>query len=110
MKSYDRFVVWLDYLDSERKRGQGRRVPLNSCTRSPTLEELTLACSRLGLEPESQPARYPSRTLNESGYVSVKKTASKQKILIQIARELSKVRGEKPSPGSGNLARHRSPC
>lgn len=98
MKSYDRFVVWLDYLDSERKRTEGRRVPLNSCTRSPTLEELTLACSRLSLEPEAQSARYPSNTLRQSGYVSVKKTGSKQKTVMQIARELSKVRGGKVVP------------
>jgi signal recognition particle subunit SEC65 len=98
LKSYDRFVVWLDYLDSERKRAEGRRVPLNSCTRSPTLEELTLACGRLSLEPEAQTARYPSKALKQSGYVSVKKTASKQKVVMQIARELSKVRGEKSAP------------
>jgi signal recognition particle subunit SEC65 len=98
LKSYDRFIVWLDYLDSERKRGEGRRVPLNSCTRSPTLDELTLACSRLKLEPEPQAARYPSKALKQSGYVSVKKTTNKQKMVVQIARELSKVRGEKALP------------
>lgn len=98
MKSYDRFVVWLDYLDSERKRGEGRRVPLNSCTRSPSLEELTAACTHLGLEPQAQSARYPSNTLRQSGYVSVKKTIGKQKMVMQIARELSKVRGERTAP------------
>src|SRR5271155_265489 len=98
MKSYDRFVIWLDYLDSEMKRGEGRRVPLNSCTRSPTLEELTLAANRLELAPEPQAARYPSRALKQSGYISVKKTGTKQKMLMQIARELSKVRGEKSIP------------
>ena len=95
MKSYDRIVVWLDYLDSERKRSEGRRVPLNSCTRSPTLEELTLACNRLGLKPEPQTARFPPRASRLSGYVSVKKTAKKQQTIIQIAREVSKVKGEK---------------
>ena len=67
MKSYERVVVWLDYLDSERKRSEGRRVPLNSCSRAPTLD----------------------------GYVSLKKTAKKQPALIQIARELARVKGEK---------------
>jgi signal recognition particle subunit SEC65 len=97
LKSYDRYVVWLDYLDSERKRTEGRRIPLNSCTRSPTLEELTLACERLGLEPEGQLGRYPSNTSRQSGCVSVKKTPkeTKQKTLMLIARELSQVRGQK---------------
>ncbi len=97
MKSYDRFVIWLDYLDSERKRREGRRVPLDSCTRSPTLGELTLACNRLSLEPEAQPGRLPSNTGRQSGYVSVKKTQkeAKQKTLMLIARELSQVRGQR---------------
>jgi signal recognition particle subunit SEC65 len=97
LKSYDRFVVWLDYLDSERKRSEGRRVPLNSCTRGPTLEELTLACNHLSLEPEAQPGRHPSNTSRQSGYVSVKKNQKepKQKTLMLIARELSQVRGQR---------------
>ena len=88
-------VVWLDYLDSERKRSEGRRVPLNSCSRSPSLEELTLACSRLDLQPEPQAARFPSAPSRSSGYVSILKTSKKQQTIIQIARELSKIKGER---------------
>ncbi|MGA2199741.1 MAG: signal recognition particle subunit SRP19/SEC65 family protein [Nitrososphaerales archaeon] len=102
LKSYDRLVVWLDYLDSERKRSEGRRVPMNSCSRAPTLDELTLACSRLGLQPEAQVARFPGAASRASGYVSIKKTAKKQPTVIQIARELSKVKGEKAA-GQGKL-------
>jgi len=102
LKSYDRLVIWLDYLDSERKRAEGRRVPMNSCSRSPTLEELTLACNRLKLEPEAQVARYPGGASRTSGYVSIKKTAKKQQTLMQIAREVSKVKGEKAA-GQGKL-------
>ena len=100
MKSYDRFVVWLEYLDSERKRSEGRRVRLDSCTRSPTLEELSLACQRLKLEPESQAGRRPSEGGRLSGYVSIKKAQKtpKHALLMQIARELSKVRGERAAP------------
>jgi signal recognition particle subunit SRP19 len=95
LKSYDRQVVWLEYLDSERKRGEGRRVPINSCIRSPTLEELTLACERLKLEPEAQVARYPGDVSRQSGFVSVKKSAKKQQTVMMIAREVSKMRGER---------------
>jgi signal recognition particle subunit SRP19 len=95
LKSYDRQIVWLEYLDSERKRNEGRRVPLNSCIRSPTLDELTLACNRLKLDPEAQPARYPSNISRPSGYVSVKKGSKKHETVMMIARELSKVRGER---------------
>jgi signal recognition particle subunit SRP19 len=95
LKSYDRQVVWLEYLDSERKRAEGRRVPLNSCIKAPTLDELTLACSRLKLDPEPQPARYPSDISRASGFVSVKKSTKKHETVMMIARELSKVRGER---------------
>jgi signal recognition particle subunit SRP19 len=94
MKDYDRFVVWLDYFNSELKRNQGRRVPLNSSTRSPTLKELEEACRKLNLEPLSQSGRYPSSASKESGYVSIKKEKPKQALIMKIARELSAVRGQ----------------
>ncbi len=96
MKEYERFVVWLDYLDSEKKRNEGRRVPLNSCVRTPTLDEVTQACKRLNLDPQPQKAFHPKASRRESGYVSVKKQGHKQQQLIAIARELSKIRGSQP--------------
>ena len=96
MKEYERFVVWLDYLDSERKRGEGRRIPLNSCVRAPTLEEVTQACKKLGLDPQPQIAFYPKAARRQSGYVSIKKTGRKQQIIMAIARELSRIRGSQP--------------
>jgi len=94
MKDYDRQVFWLDYFDSELKRKEGRRVPLSSATRAPALAELGEACRRLNLQPQTQPARHPSRPLKESGYVSVIKSGPKQPQLLRIARELSVVRGQ----------------
>ena len=93
MKDYDRQIFWLNYFDSELKRGDGRRVPLSSATRAPTLAELEEACRRLNLQPDRQPARYPSVPTKESGYVSVIKANPKHALLVRIARELSIVRG-----------------
>jgi len=93
MKDYDRHIIWLEYFDSELKRSQGRRVPLSSATRAPTLPELNEACKRLNLQPEQQAARYPSLPSRESGYVSVAKATPKQALLRKVARELSVVRG-----------------
>jgi signal recognition particle subunit SEC65 len=93
MKEYEKQVLWLDYFNSELKRSDGRRVPLNTATRAPTLPELEDACRRLNLQPVSQPAFYPSRRLKESGYVSVKKSKPKQALLVRVAKELSVVRG-----------------
>ena len=93
MKDYERHVFWLEYFDSEMKRSDGRRVPLSSATRAPTLPELGEACSRLNLQPQPQPAKFPSHPSRESGYVSVLKSKPKQQLLLRIARELSVVRG-----------------
>lgn len=96
MKEYERFVIWLDYLDSERKRSEGRRVPLNSCVRAPTLDELTQACKRLNLEAQPEKAFHPKASRRPSGYVSVKKKGPKKQIIMAIARELSRIRGSQP--------------
>jgi len=96
MKEYERVVVWLDYLDSERKRSEGRRVPLNSCVRAPTLEELAQACKKLNLEAQPQKAFHPKASRRQSGYVSIKKNGTKKQIIMAIARELSRIRGSQP--------------
>jgi signal recognition particle subunit SEC65 len=93
MKDYDRYVFWLNYFDSESKRSEGRRVPLSSATKAPSLQELGEACRRLNLQPQPQAARYPSIPSRESGYVSVIKANPKHTLLLKIAKELSTVRG-----------------
>ena len=96
MKEYERLVVWLDYLDSERKRSDGRRIPLNTCVRSPTLEELVQACNKLNLDAQPQKAFHPKAPRRQSGYVSIKKQGPKQQVITAIARELSRIRGSQP--------------
>jgi len=93
MKDYDRFIIWLDYFDSELKREKGRRVPLSVATRGPKLDELEEACRRLNLQPVRQVASYPSSSPKTSGFVSVRKVKPKQATILKIARELSVVRG-----------------
>ena len=93
MKEYEKYVIWLDYFNSELKRREGRRVPLNSATRAPTIEELAEACRRLNVQPVAQAARYPSSPSRESGYVSVTKTKPKHALIMKVAKELSVVRG-----------------
>jgi len=94
MKDYEKYVLWLDYFNSELKRNDGRRVPLSSATRAPTLEELNEACRRLNLQPVPEKARYPNSWAKESGYVSVRKAKPKQALIMKVAKELSSVRGQ----------------
>jgi signal recognition particle subunit SEC65 len=93
MKEYERHVIWLVYFDSERRRNEGRRVPLSSATKAPKLQELEEACRRLNLQPSAQPARHPRNPGADSGYVSIRKAKTKQAAVLQIAKELAVVRG-----------------
>ncbi|QQG48978.1 MAG: hypothetical protein HY247_01280 [archaeon] len=93
MKEYERFVLWLDYFNSELKRSDGRRVPLSLATRTPTLLELDEACRRLNLKPLPQAGRFPSGPSRDSGYVSVAKAPPKAALVLRVAKELSAVRG-----------------
>ena len=92
MKEYERYVLWLDYFDSETKRSGGRRVPLSGATRAPKLAELEEACRKLNLQPAAQPARYPGSQARESGYVSVRKVKPKAALVLKVAKELASVR------------------
>jgi signal recognition particle subunit SRP19 len=94
LKDYNKYVVWLEYFNSELKRGQGRRIPLDSAVRAPKLEELEEACRRLNLEPLAQPAKHPNSATRETGYVSIRKEKPKQALIVKIARELSAVRAQ----------------
>ena len=92
MKDYGRYVIWLDYFNSELKRSQGRRVPLSMATRAPTIDELAEACRRLNMQPDPQVAKYPRNSAASSGYVSVAKQKLKAGLVLRIAKELTTVR------------------
>ena len=97
MKDYKRFVLWIDYFNSTYSRESGRRVPQNKSVKDPTLEELGEAVRRLGYDPEIVTAKYPSRMMIPSGYVSIEKRSGekKPKVISEVAKVLSNVRGEK---------------
>ena len=97
MKDYKRYVLWIDYFNSTFSRDAGRRVPLNRAVKDPTLDELTEATKRLGYKPESVTAKFPSRMMIPSGYVSIEKRSNekKPKVLSEVAKVLATVRGEK---------------
>ena len=94
MKEYGKLIIWIDYFNSAIKRSQGRRVPLNSAVRDPTLEELILATKGLGYAPEPQEGYYPKRSKVKSGYVSLKKKESKSMTIKKLASRLVQVKGE----------------
>jgi len=102
-------VLWIDYFNSTFSREAGRRIPLNKSVKDPTLEELTEAVKRLGYKPESVVAKFPSRMMIPSGYVSIEKrnNEKKPKVLSEVAKILSTVRGERTAAVQAAASRKR---
>lgn len=97
MKEYKRRVLWLDYFNSALSRGEGRRVPLDRSVKEPKLDELVEATKRLGYNPETTVVKHPKRVPVQTGYVSVEKKAQTKKgaVMLEVAKVLSAVRGER---------------
>ncbi|MFI5421525.1 MAG: signal recognition particle subunit SRP19/SEC65 family protein [Nitrososphaerales archaeon] len=97
MKDYKRFVLWIDYFNSTYSRDQGRRTPVSKSVKDPTLDELAESARRLGYKPVPVVAKFPSRMMIPSGFVSVeKKTGEKKsKVISDFSKMMSIVRGER---------------
>ncbi|MFQ6095472.1 MAG: signal recognition particle subunit SRP19/SEC65 family protein [Candidatus Bathyarchaeia archaeon] len=93
MREKDRIILWPIYFDSTRTRSEGRRVPKKLAVRSPRLSDIQAAAQKLGLQFEVVPdAAYPRSPWRRMGYISVPKNRPKNRLLKEIAENLSKGR------------------
>ncbi|MDA4130434.1 MAG: hypothetical protein OK457_06655, partial [Thaumarchaeota archaeon] len=62
-----------------------------------TLDELTETARRLGYKPVAEVAKYPSRMMLPSGFVSIEKRTGekKSKVISEFSKVIAAVRGEK---------------
>jgi signal recognition particle subunit SRP19 len=97
LKEYKRHVIWLEYFNSSLTRNQGRRIRLDRSVKDPKLDELVEAARRLNYSPEQEVVKHPKRATLQTGYISIEKKNPKKKgtVLLEIAKSLSTVRGEK---------------
>ncbi len=87
-------VIYPTYLDLNKSRKEGRRVPRSLAVHNPSIDEIVAIARELGLNPEVLPeAKYP-RDPTTSGRVVVDKYVSKQKTLQLIARVLRELRSK----------------
>ncbi|MGQ9469405.1 MAG: signal recognition particle subunit SRP19/SEC65 family protein [Nitrososphaerales archaeon] len=94
MKDYNLLILWLDYFNSNLKRSEGRRVPLNLSIKSPTLDELIKAAKLAGYNPKPFSASHPKRGLTPSGYITIERIKPKSMALREVSKALIMVRGE----------------
>jgi len=89
-----KFVVWPSYIDSSLKRREGRRINRKEAVDSPTLQQISEALMRLGIEHEAdEKASYPSRWYRREGRIFVHASMKKIDALRRIAEEISRHSG-----------------
>jgi len=86
-------IVWPAHLDSSKTRGQGRRLPVSRAVKQPSMKEVWQAAMSLGYSPETkEKAALSGSPWEKTGYVTVKKAASRAVVLKAISSEIVKTR------------------
>ncbi|MBS7656650.1 MAG: signal recognition particle subunit SRP19/SEC65 family protein [Candidatus Bathyarchaeia archaeon] len=92
MRRRDEVVLWPVYFDSTKTRSKGRKVPKKLSKPSPNLGVLEKAVANLGFSYKVvMDAAYPRFSWKKSGLVLVKKTKAKNRIIIEVAHEISRL-------------------
>ena len=94
MQAKHRWVLWPSYIDSRLKRNEGRRVTKKEAIESPTVQMMSDALRRLGIEHEvDENASYPSRWYRKEGRILVDNSMKKDEILKKVCGEIRKGAG-----------------
>ena len=100
MRSRKPFLIfWPQYFDSRRTRSNGRRLPKNLAIDKVNIDDIAKAARRLGYRAEIEKNfKYPRTWFDEPGRVLINtKGKKKSKVLLEIAKELRKMRSSKRS-------------
>jgi len=89
-------IFWPQYFDSKRSRAQGRKIPQNLAIEKVTTKEIVTAAKRLGYSAEVEGSfKYPKTWWDNPGRVVIDtKGKKKSKVLLEVAREIRKIRGK----------------
>jgi signal recognition particle subunit SRP19 len=88
-------VIWPAYLDAERSRNEGRRVPEDLAVPDPTVDEIASAVQQVGYDAVIDRDRTYPREYEPRGRVVVKGAtdASKSDLLGAVAAYVAALRG-----------------
>jgi len=89
-------VIWPAYLDAERSRNEGRRVPLETAVPEPTVDEIARAVQQVGYDAVIERETCYSREFEPRGRVIVQGTAeeSKNDVVRAVAAYVGVLREE----------------
>lgn len=92
MRRRDEIVLWPVYFDSMKTRSEGRKVPKKLSRPSPNLGVLEKAVANLGFSYKViTDVTYPRFSWKKSGLILVKKTKPKNRIISEVAQEISRL-------------------
>lgn len=89
-------LVWPQYLDADKSKSEGRRVPLESAVPDPSADEVARAVKQIGYEPViERDKRYPREWWRDTGRVRVKDAEDqKRDMLPAIAAYIAAMRDD----------------
>ncbi|MBU2560525.1 signal recognition particle protein Srp19 [archaeon] len=86
-------VVWPAYIDAEKSKAEGRKIPKKLAPASPTLKEIEAAAKDLGYHIKTEHDKaYPKAWWEKSGRITLEKKKAKTLILKELAKEIKKKR------------------
>ena len=87
-------IFWPQYFDGKKSRSEGRRLPKKLSIDKVSTKEIATAARRLGYRAEIEGSyKYPKSWWENSGRVVINtKGKKKSKVLIEVAKELRKMR------------------
>jgi len=98
MRKQDKIIMWPAYFDSAKTRKDGRRIPKNLAVPSPRISEIKDAAEKIRLNCELVlDVGYPKTPWLKTGMLLVKKNQPKDKAIMEIAKQLLKIRNT-PTP------------
>ncbi len=87
-------VVWPAYIDADKTKSKGRKIPKKLAVASPKLTEIEKAAKKLGYATSTEHDKsYPKEWWEKSGLVMVEKKKPKSDMLKELAKEIKKKRG-----------------
>ncbi len=85
-------IVYPEYFDSNLKRSEGRKLPLNQSVKSPTVEEIYSIVADLAVSCNKSQKSYPGNWSSSKGSLEVIYEKSKVSLLHHIGKGLKSLR------------------
>ncbi len=94
MKDEGKIVIWPVNINKAKTRKGGRIISRKSSVQNPTLQEITTAAQKLGMEPVVQEdKKYPGSWWEGSGRILIEKSEPKPMIARKLSRQIKDLRG-----------------